>query len=212
MRRYKLTDQYIISQASIVRSIESSPQELKDALREMGREIGKKVIEKFYIKDIEIVTPMGSKTTSPFPQIPLSLVFTTKGDMEHFGSGLSKSLRNSIIGYMNFEGRRGTEALDSPIRDIMLPSVKGKKIDSILIAKSVLATGCTAISLTRKALSEYVPDKVIIVAAFYSTRGLDDLTAEFPNAHIFVVGDPDDLEENGLLVPSIGLLEERLTA
>ena len=94
----------------------------------------------------------------------------------------------------------------------MLPNVKGKKIDSILIAKSVLATGCTAISLTRKALSEYVPDKVIIVAAFYSTRGLDDLTAEFPNAHIFVVGDPDDLEENGLLVPSIGLLEERLIA
>jgi len=53
---------------------------------------------------------------------------------------------------MDFGGLRGPEALTSQIRAIDLPEIKrGQFVETLIIAKSVLATGCTAIHLvTRK--------------------------------------------------------------
>lgn len=86
----------------------------------------------------------------------------------------------------------------------------GEIVDTVIIAKSVLATGCTAISLTRKALEKYTPQAVIIAAVFYSVDGINAILQEISTAKLFVFGDPDQLQQDGLLVPGFGDLDKRL--
>ena len=47
---------------------------------------------------------------------------------------------------LEFDGKRGIEALKSTIRTASLPATKpGQNVKYLIIAKSVLATGCTAV-------------------------------------------------------------------
>ena len=84
--------------------------------------------------------------------------------------------------------------------------------DSVIIAKSVLATGCTAISLTRKAVEMYNPRNVIIASIFYSDIGIAEMLNEISTAQIFTFGKADSLDENGMLIPGVGNLDQRLNA
>jgi hypothetical protein len=45
-----------------------------------------------------------------------------------------------------------------------------------------------------------LPEKLIIISIFYSNAVIAELKSGFPNAYIFVVGEPDLLTEDGLLV------------
>lgn len=145
----KLDDKFVIAQAAIVRSINSSKEDIKKALFLLGQEIGKKNIENYYLAEKEITTPMNESISSLLPKFPLSVIITTRDDIEHLGKGLATILDNCKLGYMDFEGRRGLEALNSSIRMLQLPEIKNKVVDSLIIGKAVLATGCTAISLTK---------------------------------------------------------------
>ncbi len=169
-----------------------------------------KVVENFYLKQKTLKTPMEYEIEGIVPDIPSAAVITTKDDMRYFGAGVIEVLGNCTIGHMDFRGRRGLQALNSPVREIEFPDMKPNSANLLIIGKSVLATGCTAVSLTKAALYRFVPEKLIIVSIFYSSTGLAELRSEFPNAYLFVVGEPDLLTEDGLLVPGIGLLDERL--
>lgn len=206
----KLDDKFVIAQASIVRNINSSKEDIKKALFLLGQEIGKKFVENYYLEEREITTPMNESISSLLPKFPLSVIITTRDDTEHLRKGLASILDNCKLGYMDFEGRRGLEALNSSVRMLQLPEIKNKVVDSLIIGKAVLATGCTAISLTKTAIKEYLPKRLIITTIFYSRMGLSELIKEFPHADIFVVGEPDDINEDGMLVPGVGNLDERL--
>ena len=107
----------------------------------------------------------------------------------------------------------GKDALSSPIRSMSLPEPRKEfPTDSVIIAKSVLATGCTAISLTRKAVEMYNPRNVIIASIFYSDIGIAEMLNEISTAQIFTFGKADSLDENGMLIPGVGNLDQRLNA
>lgn len=205
-----LNEDFVIAQTSIIRNKDSSPSQLQKSLFLLGQEIGKKIVEKYYLCKEDIVTPMNQALNSLLPKVPLSIIITTKDDLEYMGKGIASVLENCELGYMDFEGRRGLQALNSPIRYIELPELSNKAVDSLIVAKAVLATGCTAISLTKTALSKFFPKRLIIATIFYSKKGLSDLLEEFPHADIFVVGQPDEINEDGMLVPGIGNLDQRL--
>jgi site-specific DNA recombinase len=134
----------------------------------------------------------------------------TAADLELFGRVLAESLEPVLVGFMDFEGRCGLEALEAPVREVELPATRGRKVANLVIAKSVLATGCTAISLTQTALNAYQPDRILIASLFYSITGINELTAEFPSAEDLVLGEADRLDSNGMLHPGIGLNENRV--
>lgn len=209
-RIIKINTPYVLSLANLIRDRNTGSDELKQYLQELGEEISKEIVSRFYLKNKKIITPLNHEYKGVVQELPMAIIITTKDDMEHIGYGMSKLFKNSKMGYMNFEGRRGQDSLCTPVREIVFPDLKQERVDALIIAKSVLATGCTAISLTKSALNQYMPDRLFIITIFYSTRGLHDIKKEFPNAYIFIVGESDDLNENGLLVPGIGLLEERL--
>ena len=84
-------------------------------------------------------------------------------------------------------------------------------VDSVIIAKAVLATGCTAIVLAKRAIEQYNPKELIIATAFHSKEGVAELKEVFPQAKLILLGKPDILEKsNGFLMPGVGNLDERI--
>ena len=206
---HKIDSPFALAQARIIRRQESSSAELNRALRALGGEVAKRIVEEFYLHEQTVTTPMQIRVDVALPRIPLAVAITTREDMEHFAAGLRPVLDNCELGWMDFEGRRGLQALHSPVRRVRFPRLRGQQVDSVIVAKATLASGCTAVSLAQAAYSRYMPARLIIASIFYTNRGLELLEGEFRNAHIFVVGEPDSITDDGLLVPGIGLLAER---
>jgi hypothetical protein len=119
---------------------------------------------------------------------------------------------NSLSGFMDFKGRRGVTALDSPVRNIDLPHSSDEPVVNLIIGKAVLATGCTAISLTKESTRKYMPRRIIIASCFYSKKGVSELMHEIPNADLILVGEADKINNDGMLEPGIGNLDQRLHA
>lgn len=207
----KITDPYIEAMANIIRNRETPADELKKAFYRIGQWIGTRITEKYCLAYQDIITPMGCTISGTYPQNIVSYIFTTREDLNTFGKGIRASLDNASIHYMDFEGRRGFDVLNGAIRASEYPApVPGQVVDLLIIAKSVLATGCTAMSLTTTALKDLMPNKTIIATIFYSKEGLYELRNGLPNADIFVIGEPDELDEDGMLIPGIGLLTNRI--
>lgn len=205
-----ITNQYAIAQKSIIMSSESGSEQLRIAVNRLGVELGKKLVELYFLQSEEISTPMKSKVLRSLPRVPLCSVITTRDDFEYLGKGMASVLENSILGYMDFEGQRGIQALNADIAHMELPEPIGQHVDTLVIGKAVLATGCTAIHLAKTALGKYLPKRIVISTLFYSEQGVAELTHEIPNADLILVGDPDSINDKGMLVPGVGNLDERL--
>lgn len=140
-------------------------------------------------------------------------MISTRDDYYNFGKGIAQNFENPLRGYMDFGGLRGLEALSGPYLAIELPNVSsGRNVDNLIIAKSVLASGCTAIALAQKAIEKYRPKNIIIASIFYSEVGIREVLRDiYPTPSIIVVGEPDELNADGFLSPGVGNLDERMS-
>ena len=193
--------------AALVRNPTSSSEEIRLALARLGTTLGEQMCS---LRSIPLPSPRATRRDAGLEPVSmetsLSVIVTTRSDAPTFGLAMATVLQPSAQGSMNFEGRRGLEALNTPIRDVILPDLRGKAIDLLVVGKSILATGCTAISLTRTAMAAYMPRQVVIASIFYSQIGLNELADAFPNSTILVVGDPAPLNPDGTL--GIGLIRD----
>lgn len=205
----RVTSPYCEYLAGIIRDRRSTPEQVRDALARLGSELGRHVLESHYLHPAVVTTPVNDEVEILSLSNATTLIITTKSDLDSFGAAAAAMLSPARIGYMNFEGRRGLQALNAPVRDMDLPRIEAP-VDTLIVAKSTLATGCTAISLTRTALEEVSPALLVIITVFHSLEGLQELQDAFPDAVIYCIGEPDALDENGMLHPGIGLLDERV--
>lgn len=205
----RITSPYCKYLTGIVRDRNSTPDQVRHALSQLGTELGRHVLEAHHLQPTMVTTPVNDEVEILSLTNDTTLIVTTKGDFGSFGTAAAVMLSPARIGYMNFEGRRGLQALNTPIRELDIPDV-GNHVKTLVVAKSTLATGCTAISLTKTAVEEVVPELLVIITVFHSLEGLQELRDEFPDAIIYCIGEPDALDENGMLHPGIGVLEERI--
>jgi uracil phosphoribosyltransferase len=206
---HRIADPVTVAYANLVRQRETPRDDLRRALAVLGGEVGKRIVEAFCLVDDDFRTPMDVPVRGPIPRIPLSVVLTPTEDFDHFAAGLHGVLLNCELGWMDFEGRRGLDALNAPVRQMSLPDLHGQRVELLVIGKALLASGCTAVSLARNAFARYMPTRLVVATVFYSMPGLALLQQELPNAHVFVVGDPDVLNDDGLLLPGVGMLAQR---
>lgn len=195
--------------SGVVRNRDSNAEQIRQSLTEIGVEFAREIAT-LQSSPATVITPLGE----PFETISLArgltAVVSTKGDVTTFGRALADNLQPSILGYLNYEGRRALDALNTPIREIELPDPGRRTTETLLIAKAVLATGCTAISLTDTAVDFYRPSKLLIASIFHSLSGVQELQAKFPSATILTLGSSDSLDSEGILHPGVGLLEDRM--
>lgn len=196
-----------------IRDKETSTDELRLALYNLGKIMGDEVYGSCRLKNKEITTPLLKKFWGS--QIKedegATIVISTKDDYDYFAKGISEGCSNVYRGYMDFDGVRGVNTYTSPARSIEFPKINSEiKVTRMIIAKSVIASGCTAITLAKKALTQYFASELIIAAPFYSKKGIDELLSELNMAKIYVASKPDEIDENGMLVPGVGNIDKRL--
>ena len=153
---------------------------------------------------------MGERVLVPVSRLGLTVVATTLGDSESLGMGLRQELPAPLAAHMDFGNARGNEALTGPVRSMVFPESGSSRVDLVVVGKAVLASGCTALRLARELEQYYRPNIMVIVAVWYSAEALEMVRSNLPAAHVIVVGEPDRLDASGMLMPGIGLLEERL--
>jgi len=206
-----LFNEFLNYNLTTIRNKESSTDEILKSLVLLGGEIGKYILSNYCLESINIETPMNATTKGLKLSNKINVVVSTRNDYSNFGLGCRELLENSLQGQIDFGVARGREVYKSEINAISLPQIPlGKTIHNLIILKSILATGCTAIALTRRSLELYRPKNLIIGSIFYSTSGISDICTEFPNAKVIVIGKPDELDSDGMLIPGIGNLEDRI--
>ena len=208
-----IEDTYSLALQTVIRSKSTEKEQLRDALLKLGNKVGIDISADNMLTKSEVVTPMEQVFQGYLFSDSLNLVYSTKDDYQYFARGISLAIPNSMQGYFDFQGVRGLDALTQPIRAVSHPPVNEKaNVDTVIVAKAVLATGCTAISLARNIVSKYQPKHLIIASALYSHRGVSELLEELPIIKfIYTVGRPDALDENGMLIPGVGNLDNRLS-
>lgn len=196
-----------------IRDAETSVVELRQALLELGRMMGDEIRGRCSLSSKKVMTPLhlffGGVQSKPDDGI--SVVISTKDDYVYFAKGIAEGWSSVYHGYIDFDGARGESVYNSPYRSISFPEIKSQlPIRRVIIAKSVIASGCTAITLAKTAITKYLPEELIIVAPFYSQQGIDELFAELRNAKIYVAFGPDELNQDGMLVPGVGNIDARV--
>lgn len=208
------SEPYINMLLTIIRDNSTQKQEIRGAIITLGQIVGRKIYGNHCTTVKTVQTPMEQPYNGLVSQLATTVVLSTRDDYEYFAAGIASVFDGCLRGYMDFSGARGQQALNASIQAASFPTPPaGQVISNIIIAKSVLATGCTAVSIARKALELYQPEKLIIASAFYSQRGVDEVIQKiYPRPEVYIIGEPDELNSDNMLIPGIGNLDHRLSS
>ncbi|RDV11324.1 hypothetical protein DXT99_24795 [Pontibacter diazotrophicus] len=194
-----------------VRNKDTSTEQLIESLTIVGQSIGRKIFNTFFTQEANVTTPM-SQSYRGILKIEKSIVIiSTDADYDNYAKGIASNFRNCYRGYIDYAGKRGKDALIEEFRTLHLPEINKPYVDVLVVAKTVLATGCTAISITQNAMQKYKPRTVIIASVFYTQIGVEELINEFPHSNFLLV-EEDELNDDGMLLPGVGNLDKRLIA
>lgn len=198
---------------TVIRNKETSVEDLRQSLLDLGRIMGDEILGQCSLSSKRIFTPLLSifSGVQSKPDDGITVVISTKDDYAYFANGIAEGCSSVYHGFIDFDGARGEAVYSSPYRSINLPEIKPTlSVKRVIVAKSVIASGCTAITLAKTAVSKYYPEELIIVAPFYSQQGIEELQAELRNAQIYVAFGPDELNSDGMLIPGVGNIDARL--
>lgn len=211
MPLHKLEGTYFEAYKNQVRDVQAPAENLPPALAKLGRQVAQAIMRDALngAPQVQILTPQGQSVASPIPRLPNTLVLTTKQERSYLGASIKDELGALHAGYLAFGSLRGPAVLDATPTEAAWPKV-GTRIELLVIAKSVLASGCTALALARRAIDRFQPAQVVIASIFYSEEGVTEMLADLPNVNVYVLGEADRLTQDGMLEPGIGLIEERL--
>lgn len=197
-----------------IRDQTTETDSLRESLFKLGEIMGDEILGQCKLSIKSILTPRqsifnGVKTKA---DDGITIIISTKDDYFYFANGIAKGCSSVYRGYIDFDGKRGEDVYSSPYRSIEFPEINpALSVKRIIIAKSVIASGCTAITLAKTAFAKYYPEELIIVAPFFSQKGVDELQAELRNAKIYVAFGPDALDADNMLVPGVGNIDARLS-
>lgn len=198
-----LRSDYVLSLTSNIRSKDATNETRHRALIELGSEIGEAIVEAYFLKSAEVLTSSGGSRLLPVRQTPLTVLATPRGDLSHLHQGLLRSIPNAHSAWVDFGGERDAERLKAVRGTSSWANVGQTPVHTLIIGKAVLATGCTAVELTRRAIGRYTPKHVIVTAVVWAESGVELIKREFPSATLIVVGEPDVLVEGDMLFPGL---------
>jgi uracil phosphoribosyltransferase len=191
-----------------VRNAGSDSSVVRDSLRRLGEIAGLRIARKWFSANKEFMTPMSQPVSGVVQEAVNVCVVSTSDEYAVFGAGIASCFRGCLRGQLDFHGRRGAEALRGPVNSYKLPQKRGD-LDAVVVAKSVLATGCTAIRLLDDAQKEYTPKHLIVATVFFSERGVQEVRERYPHLDIVAFGQPDSLNADGMLIPGVGNIDRR---
>lgn len=185
-------------------------EELKTAYKKLGSIFAIELANYIAFKDCNIVTPMDKEYIGTKCNENNNLLFvSTFEDNENFSKTIGEFY--GVQEYAKLDVDRAEKGWKANLVRFEFPE-NIDKVKTVVFCKSVLATGCTAKTILKKICEVCNPEGVLVISIISSNEAIEELKNEYKYLNIeFLIGEIDELEiETGLLVPGVGMIEERL--
>lgn len=197
----------LITQA---RTRETNPEEFRELLRRIGVFFGYEIVNMLEYEQINVITPMNVEHHGARLRDSVVIVSSFE-DADYFAAGIKDVFPLAFVGKIDAVRTYVVGRWRAPIQRAELPrEVPFESV--VVIAKAILASGCTAISLIGKTLEIVKPKTVIVAAIIAHQDACHEIANEYPYIPIeFIIGEIDPvLDERGYVIPGIGNISERL--
>lgn len=203
-------NRYLSSLITRARDRHTPPAEFRSLLRRLGLLFGFEIANLIDNIDLEVTTPMLAHYRG-LQQAESVLLVSSFEDADFFAAGIADVFTRVHLGRIDAPRKYMGGKWHAPIQHADLPDDIPPKCAAV-VAKTILASGCTATALLGEVLRVTKPTHVIVAAIISHQHACQEVATEYPCIPIeFVIGEIDPLlDDRGFVVPGLGSVTERL--
>ena len=181
-------------------SIQKDRMRFRRNLERLGEICAYEISKYLSYSEKEVETPLGiAKTMLPDDRIILATILRAGLPIHNGLLNFFDNADNAFISPYRQHHKDGT--FEIKMQYITCPNVDNS---ILVISDPMLATGAS-MQQTIQAVMEYgTPKQIHIVTAIASTNGLNYINRHYPNAHIWVAGEDEELTAKSYIVPGLG--------
>lgn len=180
----------------------------KDSLRfrrnieRIGEVLGYELSKKLSYEKVDVVTPLGVKSTGkPTNDIVLCSILIAGLPLHQGLLNYFDDAENAFISAYRHHPNNTAE-FEIVVEYFASPSVEGK---TLLLADPMVATGQSLVAVYEAIKKQGLPKELHIVAVIASKEGIDFIKDYFPeNTHLWIAAIDDDLNDKGYIIPGLG--------
>ncbi|RMC40863.1 MULTISPECIES: uracil phosphoribosyltransferase [unclassified Lactobacillus] len=205
MGKFTVLDHPLIQhKLTIIRRKETSSNEFRRIVGEIGGLMTYEITRDLPLKDVEIETPMGKTTQKEIAGKKLTIVPILRAGIGMLNGVLDMipSAKVGVIGMF-----RDEETLEPHEYFCKLPNDVAER--ECLVVDPMLATGGSA-NMAIAALKKRGVKDIKLAVLVAAPDGVKAVQAEHPDVDIYAAAEDDDLLDNGYIFPGLGDAGDRL--
>ncbi|RMC46262.1 uracil phosphoribosyltransferase [Lactobacillus sp. ESL0230] len=205
MGKFTVLDHPLIQhKLTIIRRKETSSNEFRRIVGEIGGLMTYEITRDLPLKDVEIETPMGKTTQKEIAGKKLTIVPILRAGIGMLNGVLDMipSAKVGVIGMF-----RDEETLEPHEYFCKLPNDVAER--ECLVVDPMLATGGSA-NMAIAALKKRGVKDIKLAVLVAAPDGVKAIQAEHPDVDIYAAAEDDDLLDNGYIFPGLGDAGDRL--
>jgi uracil phosphoribosyltransferase len=186
---------------SVLRSKTSTPQEFRQAIKQIVPCLILKASKQFKTKEIEIATPL-CKTKAKRIKNPIVFCPIHQSGLSMLNFALN-FIPDSKVGYFGLQRNEITSEVSCYYEK--LPNVQGA---NVIVLDPMLTTGITS-SYAIERIKEHEASTICLVCIVASPEGIQHIKEEFENLSIITATIDSHLNEKKFIVPGLGDFGDR---
>ncbi|CAM3097389.1 uracil phosphoribosyltransferase [Lactobacillus bombicola] len=205
MGKFTVLDHPLIQhKLTIIRRKETSSNEFRRIVGEIGGLMTYEITRDLPLKDVEIETPMGKTTQKEIAGKKLTIVPILRAGIGMLNGVLDMipSAKVGVIGMF-----RDEETLEPHEYFCKMPNDVAER--ECLVVDPMLATGGSA-NMAIAALKKRGVKDIKLAVLVAAPDGVKAIQAEHPDVDIYAAAEDDDLLDNGYIFPGLGDAGDRL--
>lgn len=181
-------------------NIQSDGMRFRRNLERIGEVFAYEISKHLNYAPSEVETPMGiANVHYPTDDIVLAGILRAGLPMHYGLLSYFDNAKNAFVSAYRKHHKDGS--FDISLGYVSCPDLDGKVL---IVSDPMLATGASMV-LSTEALMEYgSPASIHFVAAIASTPGLEYVSRIFPDAHIWIGAEDEELTAKSYIVPGLG--------
>ncbi len=169
-------------------------------LSRFARIVGYEISKKLHFQTVQVTTPLGEASCHTLHDTVVLATIMRAGLPMHEGLlDVFDKAENAFISAYRKHHKDGT--FEVSLEYISSPELDGKVL---ILSDPMLATGASIVKAL-EALMEYgTPREIHVVAVVASSAGLEYVDVKYPEAHIWIGAEDEELTAKSYIVPGLG--------
>lgn len=181
-------------------SLQLNPVMFRKNLYRFGQILAYEISKALNFKDVEVTTPLGVASSKKLADDIVLATILRAGLPMHDGMlSLFDKAENAFISAYRHHHKDGT--FEVSLEYISTPDLDDKVL---IICDPMLATGSSMVRALKALMENGTPRQIHIAAVIASSAGLEYVHMEFPDAHIWVGVEDEELTARSFIVPGLG--------